>query len=128
MILFKEAKNELHLLIHPQSVKAVRFEGKAVEKSVVRSVNAYFVIYVMVFVISFFVISLDGYDFGTNFSAVLATLNNIGPGIGKVGPAANYSVFSTASKLMLTFNMIAGRLELLPMLLLLYPKTWTGRD
>ena len=128
VILFKEAKNELHLLIHPQSVKAVRFEGKAVEKSVVRSVNAYFVIYVMVFVISFFVISLDGYDFGTNFSAVLATLNNIGPGIGKVGPAANYSVFSTASKLMLTFNMIAGRLELLPMLLLLYPKTWTGRD
>ena len=128
VILFKEAKNELHLLIHPQSVKAVRFEGKAVEKSVLRSVNAYFVIYVMVFVISFLVISLDGYDFGTNFSAVLATLNNIGPGINLVGPAANYSVFSTGSKVMLIFNMIAGRLELLPILMLLYPRTWTKND
>ena len=128
VILFKEAKNELHLLIHPQSVKAVRIEGKAVEKSVLRSVNAYFVIYVMVFVVSFFVISLDGFDFATNFSAVLATLNNIGPGIEAVGPTSNFSAFSTVSKLMLMFNMIAGRLELLPMLLLLSPKTWTRHD
>ena len=123
-ILLKEAVRELKCLIHPNSVQSVKFGGKPVEAGVLRSVNRYLIIYVLVFMVSVLLISLDGFDYATNFSAVAATFNNIGPGLSLVGPTAHYGSFSILSKLVLTFDMLAGRLEILPMLLLLYPGTW----
>ena len=124
IILAKEAKKEFYLLFHPSAVRTVKFEGKTVEHSVIRSINNYLIIYLMTFTGSLLLISLDGFDLTTNFSAVLATLNNIGPGLGAVGPASNFSAYSVFSKLVLSFDMIAGRLELLPVLALFYRKTW----
>ena len=125
MLLFKEARKEMHMLIHPQSVRPIKQEGKVVEHSVLRSASNYLMIYVLIFVCAFLLVSIDGYDFTTNFTAVTATLNNIGPGLSMVGATQNYSIYSPLSKLVLTFCMLAGRLELLPMLMLFYPKTWT---
>jgi len=124
MILLKQAGSELHLLIHPSSVKPVLLDKKRVEKDTLRSLNNYLVIYFLFFLIAFLIVSLDGYDMKTNFSAVLATLNNIGPGLMKVGPTSNFGFFSVPSKITLIICMIAGRLELLPVLMLFYRKTW----
>lgn len=124
LIALKEGLREFHLLIHPEAIKSVRLDGKPVEKSVVSSVVRYFIIYILLLMLSVFLLSFDNFDFTTNFSATLATLNNIGPGLGSVGPMGNYSAYSVFSKIILIFNMIAGRLELLPILLLFYPKTW----
>ena len=125
LLLFKEARKEMHMLIHPQSIRPIKLEGKVVEHAILRSASNYFIIYVMIFVGAFILISFDGYDFTTNFTAVLATLNNIGPGLNLVGATQNFSIYSVPSKLVLSFCMLAGRLELLPMLMLLSPKTWT---
>lgn len=124
LILVKEIGKELHVLIHPEAVKHIRLEGKSIEHNVVRSVNVYFIMYVLLFIISVFIISFDNFDFITNFSAVAATFNNIGPGLGKVGPVSNYFEYSNLSKLVLIFDMLAGRLEILPMMILFLPRTW----
>ena len=89
-----------------------------------RSVNAYIACFILVFATSLLLITLDNRDLVTNFTAVAATINNIGPGLSGVGPASNFADFSVFSKLILTFNMIAGRLELFPMLVLFSPATW----
>ena len=125
ILLFKEAKNELHLLVHPNAVRAVKLNRKTVDAQTLRSVNHYLILYVAIFAFSVLLVSIDGFDFTTNFSSVAATLNNIGPGLSSVGPTGNYSGFSIFSKLVLTFDMIAGRLELLPLLLLFSRKTWS---
>ena len=125
LLLLKQAARELKILIHPQSVSIVHFDHKPVEHSVIRSVNDFLIFYVLICIGSLLLISIDGFDLTTNLSAVLATLNNIGPGLGKVGPMLNYSGYSDFSKLVLSFNMLAGRLELLPMLMLFYRRTWT---
>lgn len=124
LILIKEMGKELHLIIHPQAIRTIRLEGKRIEHSVVRSVNCYLILYVFIFILSVFLISFDGEDFLTNFSAVAATFNNIGPGLGHVDPMGNFSFYSDPSKLILIFDMLAGRLEILPMLILFSPKTW----
>lgn len=124
LIMFKEVGKELHVLIHPEAVKHIRLEGKSLEHSVVRSVNCYLIMYCLIYLISVFIISFDGFDFITNFSAVAATFNNIGPGLGLVGPNSNFGSYSVLSKLVLTFDMLAGRLEILPMLILFSPKMW----
>ncbi|MBO4412019.1 MAG: TrkH family potassium uptake protein, partial [Lachnospiraceae bacterium] len=125
ILLFKEARNELHLLVHPKAVRVVKLNGKSVDSGTLRSVNHYLILYVAVFALSVLLISFDGFDFTTNFSAVAATLNNIGPGLSVIGPVRNFSQFSIFSKIILTFDMIAGRLELLPMLLLFSRKNWS---
>ena len=124
LISIKGFIREMFTLIHPRQVKKVTLDGRPVDKEVVRSVSSYIVCFVLLYVISLLVISLDGRDLVTNFTAVAATINNVGPGLSGVGPAANFADFSNLSKLMLTFNMIAGRLELFPMLILLSPSTW----
>ena len=124
VIIMKEAFRELHMLIHPHSVKLVKFEGKPVEHSVIRSLNNYLIIYVFIFLISILLLSIDGFDFTTNFSATLATIDNIGPGLNAVGPTSNFAAYSWHSKIVLIFNMIAGRLELIPILMLFYKNTW----
>lgn len=115
---------ELKIMIHPRNIYKISVDGRKVEHEVVRSVNVFLVAYLIVFSVSVLLVSLDGFDFTTNFSAVAATINNIGPGFNGVGPMANFSLFSPISKLVLIFDMIAGRLELFPILLLFSPSTW----
>lgn len=124
VMLFKEARRELAQLVHPRNVKAVKMDGKTVEGGVIRSTMNFFVVYIGIFAVSFLLIALDNFDFTTSFTAVAANLNNTGPGLGVVGPVGNYSEFSVFSKIVLIFDMIAGRLELFPLLLLFAPSAW----
>lgn len=124
IILLKGVWKEILMTCHPRSVKKMQMDGHSVGHEVVRSVNSFVVIYVVIFVTSLLIISLDEKDLVTNFTAVAATINNIGPGLNVVGPAGNFSSFSVVSKFVLMFDMLAGRLELLPMLVLFVPSTW----
>ena len=124
LIVLKTVKKELLSYIHPKSVKKIKIEGKPVEHDVVRSVNVYFMSFMVVFALSLFLISLENYDFTTTFTSVATTLNNIGPGLEKAGPSCNFGFFSDFSKYVFMFDMLAGRLELFPMLILFHPKIW----
>ena len=124
MIMFKTVIKELDYIIHPNNVKKITMDGKQVEHTVLRSINVFVMAYLMVFVASVLLISLDNFDLTTNFTAVAATLNNIGPGLGGVGPMANFGSYSGFSKIVMTFDMIAGRLELFPVLILFSWRTW----
>ena len=124
LIAFKGYVREIFTLVHPKQVKKITLDGRTVDREVVRSVNAYLACYILVFTTSLLLITLDNHDMVTNFTAVAATINNIGPGLSEVGPASNFAGFSGFSKIVLTFNMIAGRLELFPMLVLFSPATW----
>ncbi|MCR5591807.1 MAG: TrkH family potassium uptake protein [Lachnospiraceae bacterium] len=121
---FKTIRKELELLVHPRSVKILKFEGKPIEHAVLRGINVYFLTYITIFVVSLLLVALDGKDFATTVTSVIATFNNIGPGIEMVGPVGNYSQFSAFAKYVLMFDMLAGRLELFPMLLIFMPMTW----
>ena len=123
-IAFKTAKKEMSSLIHPRSIKILKYEGKPIEHTVLRSINTYLITYMLIFACSVLLISLNEFEPTTNFTAVAATLNNIGPGLEKVGPTCNFGIFSPFSKYVLMFDMLAGRLELFPMLLLFSPRTW----
>ena len=127
LIIFKGFVREINTLIHPKQVKKITIDKRPVDREVVRSVNAYIACYILVFSISLLLITLDNRDIVTNFTAITATINNIGPGLAGVGPTSNYADFSIFSKLVLTFNMIAGRLELFPMLILFTPATWAKK-
>jgi trk system potassium uptake protein TrkH len=111
-------------MIHPRSVKHVRLSRKTVDISVVHGVNIYIVVYCIIYALSLLLISIDDFDFTTNFTAVAATINNVGPGLGGVGPTSNFAGYSILSKLVLSADMLIGRLELFPMLLLFSPGTW----
>jgi trk system potassium uptake protein TrkH len=124
IILIKTIKKELHTLLHPRSVRKLKLDGHTLEHEVVRSTNVFLIAYVLVFALSILLISFDGLDMVTNFTGVSAALNNIGPGLELVGPTQNFSIFSNGAKLVLTFDMLAGRLELFPMLLLFVRETW----
>ena len=127
LIYAKTVKKEIVGMIHQKSVKIIKMDGKTVEHSVIRNVNVYLVSYLMIMAVSFLLVSLDNIDFESSFTAVVATFNNIGPGLGKVGPTGNFSEFSNLSKLVLTFDMLAGRLEIFPMLLLFSRATWSKK-
>ena len=124
IILLKEAKKEFSLLVHPRNVKTVKMDGKAIEHTVMRNTSTFLLVYIGIFVLSFMVVSLENKDFLTCFTSVAANLNNTGPGLGEVGPVGNYSDFSILSKSVLIFDMLAGRLELFPLLLLFSPSAW----
>lgn len=124
IILCKELKKEFSLLIHPRNVRSVKMDGKTVDHSIIRSTSMFLVAYIGIFVFSFVLISIENKDFLTSFTSVAANLNNTGPGLGAVGPVGNYADFSIFSKCVLIFDMLAGRLELFPMLLLLFPSAW----
>ncbi len=124
IILFKSMSKELHSLIHPKQVKKIVVDKNVVEHEVVRSVNVYIAFMVIIFVVSVLLVSFDNHDLTTNFTAVAACLNNVGPGLNLVGPMGNFEFFSPLSKLVLIFDMLAGRLELFPVLLLFSPVTW----
>lgn len=124
LIYFKTIRKEINYLAHPRSIRVVQMDGKRVEHTVVRAANVFLVAYLGIFVLSFLLISIGNYDFATNFTAVAATINNIGPGLEMVGPVENFAFFSAFSKYVLIFDMLAGRLEIFPMLVLLTPATW----
>ena len=124
LIVIRNARNELNFLVHPKAVKRVFMDGHAVEGTTVKSVSAYLGLYVITLVVSIFLVSLDNFDYQTTVTSVIATLNNIGPGLGMIGPMGNYSEFSYFAKIVLMFDMLAGRLELLPFFIIMKPKTW----
>ena len=107
--------------IHPKSVKKIKLDGKPIEHNVVRSINVYFITFMLIFAFSILIISFEGKDLVTNFTSVLATINNIGPGLEMVGPTSNFGHFTIPSKLVLIFDMLAGRLELFPLIIMFHP-------
>ncbi len=124
VILFKMAAFEVRRLLHPRSVKVLTLDGKAIGRETIRGVQAYMVVYAAVIILSILLISMDNADMETTVTAVFATINNIGPGLGLVGPMGSFAFFSPLSKLVIIFDMLFGRLELFPMLILLLPSTW----
>ena len=124
VILFKSVLLEMRRNLHPNVIQKVKFEGHVMERTTLRSVMIFFAAYAFIFAVSTLLIAVDNYDLTTNFTAVAATLNNIGPGLELVGPTQNFGHFSTFSKLVLTFDMLAGRLEIFPLLLLFHRDTW----
>ena len=124
LILCKAARKEFQLYLHPNAVKKIKMDQKTITHDILRSTNIYLTLYLLIFAVSMLLISLDNFDMTTNFTAVTATLNNIGPGLEIVGPMGNFSSFSYFSKCVLIFDMLAGRLEIFPLLLLFFKGTW----
>lgn len=124
ILLLKAARKEFQLYLHPNAVKKIKMDQKTVPHETLRSTNIFLSVYLIIFCGSVLLISLDNFDLITNFTAVAATLNNIGPGLEIVGPMGNFSSFSYLSKSVLIFDMLAGRLEIFPLLLLFFKNTW----
>lgn len=124
VLVAKSIKKELHSYIHPKAVKQIVMDDKEVEYGTVRSVFIYFLTFATLFVVSILIIALEEKDLVTNFTSVLATMNNIGPGLSMVGPTQNFGHFSILSKWVFMFDMLAGRLELFPLLILFHPSIW----
>jgi trk system potassium uptake protein TrkH len=124
VIMCKTVSKELHLYLHPNAVKKIKMDQKPISHEVVRSTNIFIIVYFLIFAASILLIGLDNYDLTTNFTAVAATLNNIGPGLELVGPTENFALFSPLSKCILIFDMLAGRLEIFPLLLAFSKDTW----
>ena len=124
LLLFKGLRRNIRQMLNPRKVEVVRNNGAAVDEKILANTNAYLAAYVIIIFAVFLIISLDGYSAGTNFSAVLCTFNNIGPGLEAVGPMCNFAGYSDLSKLVLTWAMLAGRLEIFPILVLFSKNTW----
>lgn len=127
VMLFKSIKQEFKRMIHPRSVQAVKFEGKVVEQTTLNGVGIYLAIYLVCFMAILITISFEPFDFETAFSATMACINNIGPGLSAVGPMSSFAEFSVFSKIVLSFAMLLGRLEIYPLLIALTPSTWTKK-
>ena len=127
LIYFKTFKKEMNQLCHPRNVKVIQVDDKSLAHTVLRSANVFLIIYLLLFVVSLLFVSMDGFDFETNFTAVASALGNIGPGLAGVGPTKNFDLYSGFSKYVLMFDMLAGRLEILPLLVLFNPMTWRRR-
>ena len=127
LLVAKSLHRSVRQVVHPQKVEVVRLNGHAVDEKVLQNVNAYLAAYVIVTILSFLLVSLDGFSITTNLSAVFACFNNIGPGFEAVGPTCNYAAYSDFSKLVLTWDMLAGRLEIFPVLILATRSTWRHR-
>ncbi len=127
ILVFKMIAKEVHHMIHPRSVATVKFEGKDVDETTQRSVSNYVAIYFVCIIIIFMLISFEPFDFETNFSAVVTAFNNVGPGFSQVGPVSNFANYSDFSKLLLSFAMLLGRLEIFPLLIAIIPSTWKKR-
>lgn len=124
LILFKSVKRELKQIIHPKSVNIVKVNSKKVEEETLHNVYIYFIAYIILIIMSVMVVSLNNFDFATTFSGVLTTINNVGPGIAAVGPIENFSAFSNLSKIVFCFDMLVGRLEIIPFLVLFSSEMW----
>ena len=123
-ILASAAKQELGKLLNPRRTVSVRLDGHSIDTTTIRCTLVFFALYIGITFLSTLAVSLDGYDLETNFTAVTACISNVGPGLSLVGPMGNYSMFSNFSKVLLSFDMLVGRLEIYPMLILFLPSTW----
>ena len=124
LIYFKSLAKELRRIVHPRTVRHIRVDGKTVEDGTLQNTFVYLIVFLVIFAGSALVVSLDGFDPTSTFTAVAATFNNIGPGLEIVGPVGNYASFSWLSKVVLIFDMLAGRLEIFPLLFFFLPSTW----
>lgn len=124
VIWFKSLDKEIRTFLHPSLVRKTTFNGRRVEHETVRAINVFMVAYALVFIVSMLIVSFDEFGFTTSFSSVLSAMGNIGPGLDVTGPCGNYAAFSDLSKFVLMFDMLAGRLELFPLLILFSPVTW----
>lgn len=124
IILVRTLGKEAAHLTHPRSVKKIRLNHHVVSEEVAKSVYSFMIAYVLVLMISVFIVSKDGFDFTTTFTSVLSMLGNVGPGLSMVGPTGNYAAFSPLSKIVLFMDMLAGRLEIFPIMVLFYIGTW----
>jgi trk system potassium uptake protein TrkH len=127
LLLLKILQRNTRQILNPQKVMVVRSNGKVVDEKILANTNAYLAAYMVIMILSVLLISLDGFGFETNMSAVMACFNNIGPGMAAVGPTCNFAAYSTFSKIVLSVDMLAGRLEIFPILVLLNRSTWTHR-
>ncbi len=127
IILVKTFFKEITSYLHPRSVKKIKIEGKVLEHEILRSTNVYFITVFLIFSTSVLLVSLENKDLITNFTAVATTLNNIGPGLNLIGPMNNFTCFNSFTKIVLMFDMLAGRLEMFPMLLLFCPQIWSRK-
>lgn len=127
IIFFKAARQDLNKMLHTHAVTTIRFEGKPLDEKTLQGVHNYFNVYMLLIMLSTVLVSLDGFDMITTFTAVITCLNNVGPGMEMVGPMGNFSQFSAPVKYLLSFNMLAGRLELYPMLAMFAPRLWRSR-
>lgn len=127
LILCKSIRQEIRKILHPNAVTVVKMNGKKVGADTMRGINVYFAAYVLIMAFSVLIVSIDNLDFATSFSGVLTTINNVGPGISEVGPVDNFHMFSPLSKIVFCFDMLVGRLEIIPYLLILSPDLWRKR-
>ena len=128
ILLVKSGLREIKYMLHPRAIVPVRSDKKPVENEVLRGASSFMIVYIMLFTVSFFFLEMvEECDLVTGFTAVSACLNNVGPGLGEVGPAGNFSAFTSFTKLLLSFDMLAGRLEIFPLLMIFAPSTWRGR-
>ena len=126
-LLFSILKRDLRRLIHPRSVGVIKLEGKRLDEATISGASTYFIIYFVLFAVSFLLISFEPFSFETNLSAVTACINNVGPGLDLVGPAGSFAAYSPHAKTLLSFAMLFGRLEIYPLLFVLIPSTWTKK-
>ena len=122
--MLKGLRRSVRQIVHPGKVEVVRVNGRAVDEKVLQNTNAYLAAYALIIVGSFFLVSLDEFSITTNLTAVLTCFNNVGPGFEQVGPTCNFGGFSVFSKLVLILDMLAGRLEIFPILILFSKTTW----
>lgn len=127
VILVKSIRREVYRMLHPRAVAHIKFEGKSLDTEIVHGVLVYLGLYVIIAMVSVLLVALDGYDHTTTVTAVLSALNNVGPGLGEVGPMGNYGLFSAVSKLVLSADMLIGRLEIIPLIVLCTPSVWRRR-
>ena len=123
-LLLKSMVRDIRRTVHPKSVNTVKLDGHTVDENILSGVQGFFFAYFLILILATVIVSLDGFSFETNFPAVVATLSNIGPGLGMVGPVGNYAAFSDLSKIVLSLCMLIGRLEIFPILMLFAPSAW----
>ncbi len=123
-LLLKSMVRDIRRTVHPRSVNTVKLDGHTVDEGIISSVQGFFFAYFLILIVAMVIVSLDGFSFETNFTAVVATLSNIGPGLGMVGPTGNFAAFSDLSKIVLAMCMLIGRLEIFPILMLFAPSAW----
>ena len=124
VLLLKSLRRNIHENLHPNEIRKIRMNGANVDEKIIKTLNGYLMAYVLIIIISFIIISLDGFDVETNLSAIFATFNNIGPGLKACGPSLSFANFSPLSKLVMIGDMLAGRLEIFPILVLFSKSTW----
>lgn len=127
LIIVKSIRREVRKMLHPNAVTIIKVNGKKIGQDTMKNVNLYLTCYIIIMIVSILLASIDNFDFATTFSGVLTTMSNVGPGISKVGPVMNFQPFSAVSKLVFCFDMLIGRLEIFPYLLLLSPELWRRR-